>query len=60
MCYLFYWPVHLVCSEGMPAAVGGWDAVMRRWKESRKGWSVGSIEDVGTGRAAAAGALLQC
>lgn len=28
VCCLFSWVVHLVCSPGMPAAVGSWDSVM--------------------------------
>lgn len=34
VCFLFSWPIQLVCSWGMPASIGGWDAGMNWGKES--------------------------
>lgn len=41
VCYLFYGPTGLVCSQGILASVGGSERTMQN------GWSVGSTRGVG-------------
>ena len=40
--WLFFWPVQLICSQGIPACVGCWDYVMSWEKEvwGRSLWSL--------------------
>lgn len=33
--YLFYWPAQLLCSQGIPVDIGGWNNGMS-WGEGRK------------------------